>query len=352
MLKYCSMLSRVLTTGMLVAAVVLGIIAIVHWQSSFLLGSAYASEMATDMDDTFTIVVIPDTQYYAARYPHIFESITKWIAENLEERKIEFVLHVGDITDNNSAAQWQVARKNMSILDGVVPYVLTLGNHDYVGDAVIRETQLNEVFSLKNFESLPTFGGVFEEGKLDNAYYLFKVGDINYIVVSLEFGPRNEVLKWANEVVASYPDHKGIVVTHCYMYFDDTRVGAGDKWNPKIYSIGYAITETVNDGEDMWTKFVSKHENIFLVVSGHIPYERISKRIDAGQNGNYVLQILADFQGVNQGGDGYLLLLEVSPSQNRICAEVYSPYLDEYMYGSDVNWCASMNEGTIIGVDE
>lgn len=314
--------------------------------TSPLVRSAYARKTAED-PDAFTIAIIPDTQYYAASYPDILDSITKWIVENMDVHNIEFVLHVGDITDDNSLEQWQRAKKSMSILDGAIPYVLTLGNHDYLGrgNALSRHTFLNHVFPIKDYGNLPTFGEAFEEGKLDNAYYSFKVGNGSYLVLALEFGPRDEVLDWASEVISSYSDHSVIIVTHCYMYWDDTRVGIGDAHNPKDYPLALRPDETVNDGEDIWAKLVSKHENIFLVVSGHIPCSWISKRVDKGLYGNYVLQLLVDFQGLNRGGDGYIALLSVFPKDNRIFVEVYSPYLDEYMAGERVQWWVDLNSG-------
>lgn len=44
------------------------------------------------------LVLMPDTQTYASRFPKVFRSQTEWIASNAEQ--IDFVLHQGDITDN------------------------------------------------------------------------------------------------------------------------------------------------------------------------------------------------------------------------------------------------------------
>ena len=61
------------------------------------------------MSIPFTIAVLPDTQEYVKAYPHIFTSQTKWIAKNIDKHNIVFVLHEGDITDNNSKIQWENA---------------------------------------------------------------------------------------------------------------------------------------------------------------------------------------------------------------------------------------------------
>ena len=53
--------------------------------------------------------------------------------------------------------------------------------------------------------------------------------------MSLEFGPRQGVLDWANDIMALNPNHKIVIVTHSYMYYDNTRMGDGDSWNPHTY---------------------------------------------------------------------------------------------------------------------
>ena len=80
----------------------------------------------------FTIVVLPDTQYYSQLYPEIFMAQTQWIVDHKDELNIVFVSHLGDIVQNNDRfeAEWQVADKAMSMLDDVVAYGVLPGNHD------------------------------------------------------------------------------------------------------------------------------------------------------------------------------------------------------------------------------
>ena len=82
----------------------------------------------------FTIVALPDSQYYTAEIHgstrDIFTSQTQWIVNHKDDSNIVFVLHEGDITDGNSAPEWTNATTSISLLDGVVPYALAVGNHD------------------------------------------------------------------------------------------------------------------------------------------------------------------------------------------------------------------------------
>src|SRR6188768_3057628 len=79
---------------------------------------------------SWTIAVLPDTQYYAQTYPQHFDAQTTWIAEHATSHNIRFVLHEGDITNQNVVAQWDNALHSMNILNGVVPYAMATGNHD------------------------------------------------------------------------------------------------------------------------------------------------------------------------------------------------------------------------------
>jgi hypothetical protein len=72
-----------------------------------------------------TLAVLPDTQYYAQKYPRHFEAQTKWIADHHKERNIVYALHLGDIVQHDAPREWDVAVHCMRMLDGKVPYVLT-----------------------------------------------------------------------------------------------------------------------------------------------------------------------------------------------------------------------------------
>jgi hypothetical protein len=53
---------------------------------------------------SFTLVVLPDTQYYtdAESRHEVFIRQTQWIAEHVETHNIRYVLHVGDVVQNNN----------------------------------------------------------------------------------------------------------------------------------------------------------------------------------------------------------------------------------------------------------
>jgi hypothetical protein len=285
-------------------------------------GSSAAKPVQTDA--AFTIIALPDTQLYSLHHPDIFMAQTEWIKNNRQRLNIICVVHEGDITNNNTPTEWRTADRAMSVLDDEVPYCMVPGNHDMRFDTHQRDTTLfNEHFGPDRFEGKPWYGGNFE-GTSDNAYYLFETGTLRLMVLCLEFGPRDETLHWANNVAAEHSRHKIIVVTHSYMNFDDTLVGPGDKYNPHEYPWAG------NDGQQMWDKFVRRHDNIILVLSGHILGDgrgRLASRTDGGFTVN---QVLANYQMLENGGNGWLRIMQFIPQDDRIVVSTYSPTLNRY----------------------
>ncbi|WP_455392598.1 tandem-95 repeat protein [[Eubacterium] cellulosolvens] len=288
--------------------------------------------------NNFTIAVLPDSQYYSRSYPHIYTNQTWWLRNNSADLNIVYVLHEGDITNNNNFPQWTNANNSQRILDGYVPYTLCPGNHDLGpnGNAATRDTYMNDYFNITYYQSWPTFGGAFEPYKMENTYHLFSAGGIDWLIVSLEFAPRDAVVAWANQVVASYPDRITMMVTHNYL--------VGNVHNP-TYGGTYGCTTDpagAATGEDLWHNFVKKHRNILAVYCGHIIMEA-GYLASTGVYGNTVHQMLANFQGLPNGGNGYLRLLEFDTASGTISVRTYSPYLDDYKTESQHQFTLNFN---------
>jgi hypothetical protein len=298
------------------------------------LTSGCASLRKGQVSEPFTIVVLPDTQNYAdVRDKMIQKNLgipdqrfcfyeqTQWIKDNSEDLNIEMVAHLGDIVQYDDPEEWKIADKAFKTIDHSVPYILSLGNHDMgceirPGTAHSRETKLNNFFPPSRFDSNPlySYGGNLDN-RSDNSYLKFKGGGMKFLILSLEFKPRDETIEWANKVIASHPKHKCIIVTHAYL------MNNGQRYK----EIGYDIEG--NGGEDMWQKLISQHENIFMVLCGHTaPNTQLTSK---GVNGNEVHQLLANFQG-EKGGQGYLRIMKFFPKENRIDVSTYSPVLNKY----------------------
>ncbi len=295
------------------------------------------------VEGAFTIAVMPDTQGYAEDFPELFEAQTVWIAENAAKRNIAMVLHLGDITDDNIDVQWEVARGAMSKLDGVAAYAMVLGNHDYGlrGFTADRSSGFDACFARTGYRAQPTFGGVFdgEPESMVNSYHLFSAGGRDFVVLALEFGPRDVVLDWANGVLAAHPDRWAIVITHAYLYYDDTRYdwaakGAEQSWSPRSYKIGKEPGQC-NDGEAMWRKLVAKHPRMLFVINGHVLNDGLGLLTSTGESGNPVHQMLVNFQMKAKLGGGYLRLLQFLPDGETVQVQDYSPATNQYKTGPE-----------------
>ena len=288
----------------------------------------------------FTLAILPDTQIYTWKHPETYLAQTKWIADNAKRYNIPYVLHVGDVTQHNTNHQWQIAAEAHALLDAKgIPSAITTGNHDLgpEGKASTRETAFAKFFPLDSFKKWPTFGGIYdkESDRTDNNYHLFEAGGRKWLILCLEFGPRDDVLRWGNEVVAKHPDRSAILVTHAYLRPDNTRFNRHAFIKVKNLDVNMGIDRYglatakggFNDGEDMWKKLASQHANLALVVSGHVCF---TGRLDSvGQHGNSVHQMVVDYQNGKDGGQGFLRLLQFHPDGKRVSVSDYSPLLDQ-----------------------
>ncbi|OVE79558.1 hypothetical protein BVY01_02235 [bacterium I07] len=275
----------------------------------------------------FSIILIPDSQKYTESNPDGFYAQTEWIKSAVKKENIQFVIHLGDITENNTDTEWDIANKAMSTLDDAVPFSVLPGNHD--GALAIRNTaKYNEIFGHARFRGYPWYGG-HRGGSNDCNYSFFNYGKLQFMVLNLVFGPTDEELQWADEIVRKYKDKRVIVATHGYLYFDDTRLGEGDLFSP------HKKSKALNDGEQMWEKFVRHHDNIFLVVSGHVKGDGTGFLTSFGKRGNPVHQLLANYQKSPNSGDGWLRILKFKPEANKIQVIAYSPVLNQYNENPD-----------------
>ena len=97
-------------------------------------------------DDGWVLVQVPDIQSYvdySKHYPLLL-TMMSWIAAQSRELNIALVTQMGDVVyqngitdarkgtgDQDSAQQWSNASRAFMLLDGVVPYIVVPGNHDY-----------------------------------------------------------------------------------------------------------------------------------------------------------------------------------------------------------------------------
>jgi 3',5'-cyclic AMP phosphodiesterase CpdA len=285
---------------------------------------------------SFMFAALPDTQVYSQLYPGLFNAQTSWIASTAKKRNIAYVFHLGDITNNNTPIEWEHAADAFSILDGVVPYAIVPGNHDYgpSGDASTRETLMNDYLSYARISAWTTFGGAYQTGKLDNTYHLFSVGKRDFVLLALEFGPRDEVIQWANTIMTNNPDRYGIMITHAYLNNNDLRYDWKDTGHPQDFDPHFYATPGVNDGEELWQKLVRKHRFI-MVVNGHVLGDGTGYLASKTDTGITCHQVLANYQFRTLGGEDYMRLFEFLADGRTVRVHTYSPLYDSFLNDPD-----------------
>jgi predicted MPP superfamily phosphohydrolase len=281
--------------------------------------------------DEFTIVALPDTQFYSSLNPQIFAAQTHWIADHVQDQNIQLVVGLGDIVDSGGdLTQWQNADAAVRLLSGKVPYMMAIGNHDYDQNNPAGRTastkNFNSFFGPSRYTGAAWYKGSFPAGSNENFYGVVTVNGRNYLIIVLEFAARDSSLAWADGILKANQDKDAIIVTHMFTYMDNTRISGCDLNSAASFGVGQD-----NNGEDMWWKLVRKYPNIHLVLSGHVVQgDGTGRRMDLGLNGNLVNQILSDYQSDPLGGGGYLRIMRISPSLNRVSVTSYSPYLDSF----------------------
>jgi DNA repair exonuclease SbcCD nuclease subunit len=295
----------------------------------------------TDADD-FTIVVLPDTQYYVdadrdAKWKQHFFKQTDWIVDNRKSYNIVAVIHNGDIVDDGQGyeSEWKLANQAMTVLEDPtttglkegIPYGLSVGNHDNKakpgGPSITGNTGFfNEYFGVKRFSGRSYYGGHYGDDNDEN-FITFTAGGLDFVVVSYQYveedsAYRKAVLQWGRQVFDSYPNAFGIVNSH-YIVGGSANFGAQGK----------AIYDSVANAP-----------NVHLMTCGHVSNEK--RRTDThAASGHTITSMLADYQGLGkdtaspdvpsyEGGSGYLRIWEFSPKNNEVTVRTYSPSLKKW----------------------
>jgi calcineurin-like phosphoesterase family protein len=285
-----------------------------------------------EYDYDYVIAFLPDIQYMTQSYPGSLKIMVDFLVEKGKTQNIQYVLGLGDITNSNSTKEWATILRQTNRLNGYIPYALTPGNHDGINSG--GKEVLDGTYAKKTghyYQHIAANGGFFDQDSVRNTYVTFKVGEIDYIVIVLDFGATDDILAWASDVLNSHPDHRAIITTHGYLNADGTTLDSNDYASPDTY------VKTLNSGEAIWQKFVSKHENIAMIVSGHMHHDTIVVTPREGDAGNTVYQILMDPQSTCKklGGLGAIGMMYFTADGKHAKVEYYSTVFDKYFAESN-----------------
>ncbi len=293
----------------------------------------------SEMERAFSLAVVGDTQMLLDYAPENFSKIYEWIVASKEAEKIEYVIGVGDITDDNdNVNEWPVAVAGIKMLNDKIPYSLVRGNHDVWGDKnppYIDQYFANDSYYTAQFADGK--GGYYADGSVLNTWTTFTPAgsNVDFLLLNLDYCPADAVVEWAKGVVEAHPDHKIILNTHAYTNGDGRHYDINDITLGSLKSTPYDL----NAGDLLWEKLVSKYENFSMVFCGHVYSEHVKVTQRQGDNGNTVTEFLINPQSTDREftsaangteGVGNVALLHFNADATEMQVEYYSTIQEAY----------------------
>ncbi len=318
--------------------------------------SNFISTLQEEDDDAekwpYSFAVVGDIQYVNNRdvneSSNDLAKIFNWILAQREEKNIQFVMGLGDITDKCTTAQFNHAAEQYKRLnDAGLRQSIVRGNHDGVDfddrkdDPTLYDELLGDIIKNTGYDGVmdePEFdadGQLIEgSGSYDNTYYKVTVGEHKWLIFALTYYPTTPVLEWAGDVIEAHPDYKVILTTHGYL----------------SSPVSSAAPGTISSAKPIWDELGSKYENIKLIICGHSYTMDVAYRKSVGVNGNVVTELQIDRQGLELSRSfGLTTLLRFSEDGSQIKVEDYAAVLGKYFRPSnqiviDIDETVSANE--------
>lgn len=327
------------------------------------LSGAKPAPQTVAVDETFYIAVIPDTQYYTdPGGSHngtmtMFSNQIDWILDNKTALNIQYVAHLGDITDNGDRPghdyEWTNADAQITRLHNAnLPYGLAVGNHDQwcFGDPGSGATNngYGAHFGKSRYYGIKSwYGNAYgSSDNNDNHYDLFTVFGQKYLVMYIEFNqagyttstpvddcdniPRysstieTNVKNWANGIIAANSDRKVIIVSHSVLNPHKTGVTLHDNQHRDLVGVGpdNLPGTFTTQGQYIYDNIAKPNTNVFMMLGGHITGE--GYRVE-NQNGHVVKAFVSDFQDRPNGGNGYMRILKFNKTAGTIDIRTIQP---------------------------
>ena len=237
------------------------------------------------------ILLMGDTQKIVDQQPDDFKETMDKVLTDDVTRDADFMLQMGDITEDSKASNWDVAQAGWYKLDGKMPYVLNIGNNDLAGDS--NADQFNEHFPLSRYNTWPSF--VDNHDRHNNVAHHFNAGGVDWLVISVRYNPTAAYMNWAEYLIRNNPDKKVIFVMHA----------------------------ANSDGSE--SKMCKKYDNVVLVLCGHTASRR---ELLTGNNGNKMGWVKTCWHHADL--DSYLCVVELDTEAGTATFRYYSPFYGDY----------------------
>lgn len=271
-------------------------------------------------ESDYNFVLIPDTQNTVKFKEDIMDTAVKELIHTSDELNVAGVIHLGDIVENNNdGVQYDSAKSIFYQLpEAGIKFLAQAGNHDGWSAGIsnyYNSFSKNSTLFMKKTASYLTN----DSPSGNSSYMLVQAGSYNYLVISLSCsgsasGSNNNTTwdsadeAWFKQVLDTYPNCPTIVTTHDLQNCSDTM--------PNSIKLS-------NQGQKLWN-IVKNYDQVFMMVGGHSHGSGVETLTNA--NGKPVISVLADYQFMYNGGNGFFKYMEFSENQNKIFLKTYSPY--------------------------
>lgn len=207
-----------------------------------------------------------------------------------------------------------------------IPYYSMIGDHDYMwydGTHIDGrdDTHFNEYVQFPL--SMQNVLEQFEEGKMENVVIRNVVQGQRVDLLILEFGPRQEVVEWANKYVRNHSDEYFILMTHEYLEKGGGRRTTGLK------SVARLQNTTYTTPEQLWDSLIKCNDNIRLVLCGHVG-GLYALTVDTNDFDREIPQIQHNIQSPDYRYDNWLMLWEFPAESDSAKVFIYNTRTGQY----------------------
>lgn len=300
-------------------------------------------------DDSWSLIVVPDIQHYVDKEKNMDDFITQmtWIVDNVASLRAAFLTQLGDVVQHgDKEVEWDRAEEGLDLLRGVIPYSITIGDHDYKKEEV-RDSGTKEFvrrFGASRYQGEPWYGGASPNEC--SHFQIFSAGGRQFLHLNLEWEVPGEVddgdsaMGWARSILDAHPHLPTIISTHSHI--TDSKSKRGRTKTVKEHN------GDGNSGETVWEELIENSPQVFMVLSGNFhagkrqfdPTDPSADPSDPSDDGEFhqvstneagmpVYEMLSDYQDYPNGGDGWIRIVEFQPGEgedglDRISVRTYS----------------------------
>lgn len=349
----------------------------------------------TDFSDyAYSIAFVGDPQYLtngdATEGTEKLKTQFGYIVDSADERKLEHVFVLGDMTNNGykndgnlaagpeypGTAEWNIVKEAIVDQMSGMSYQVNRGNHDdymiddyfnvpaytnqfigcggfYTDEDVTYPSNYYDPFSGHNksnsewrnnegyvnwsYKKYTETGNGHYTDSIVNSYKTANICGVNYIFITIDHNPTDGVVEWLDSILTEYYNYRAIVTTHHYL----TNTGElAQRYDGAQHKAAFGNYPTV-----LWNEVLSKHENVFMIVSGHTGSTvDLVSNIAEGEKGNEVLQVLVnpqvyDYNSESSSGTqdtGLVLYMNFSADGKTVTFDYYSTLLNKSLSSAKI----------------